>query len=337
MNYIISNKEKQTIQDVKLTDIIALPEFNPREKVEENLVKDLAKVELIPAIKLARFDKLTDKLIIVDGNHRYNSRFLRNEETIPAFIYEYDSESELFKDATLANLCHGKMLTKKEKINSISKIIQALEEDEKPIVYSELASEIGGLDRRELQKIHSWNIVKNVLGENATGLDFNISKGDILHRLLKNVKTEEEFKNFYQKYGHWNFIDLNNAINKYIKGELIDSNEVIVDKIDTIAQINDELTKEELEEFESYEASIENFEETPVEDLKTVNEKVKEKQIVDLNVIDIIEEIQDYLDEKIYIIEFAKSNNQPLEKTGHITKLKELENKIEKFRAVING
>lgn len=339
MNYILSTKEKQIQQDVQLTDIIALSEFNPREKVEENLVKELAKVDSIPSIKLAKFPKLTDKLIIIDGNHRYNSRFLRNEDTISAFIFEYNTEEELFKDATLANLYHGKMLTKKEKITSISKIMETMELNNKQIVYSELASEIGGMDRRELQKIDSWRKVKKVLGDDAIGLDFNTSKGDILYRLLKNVKTEEEFKNFYKKYGSLNFIELNTIINKYIKGEPIDSNEEIVNKIDGVNDITEEINEEEFnkvnEEIESYKSL--NLEESLEPNLKELNKEIEKKQVKELNVMELLDEINFLIEEKAYIIDFAIQNNQQLEKTGYVTKLVEIRNRINKLESSLNG
>lgn len=339
MNYVLSTKTKQIQQDVQLTDIIALAEFNPREKVEENLVKELAKVDSIPSIKLAKFPKLTDKLIIIDGNHRYNSRFLRNEDTISAFIYEYETEEELFKDATLANLYHGKMLTKKEKITSISKIIETMELNNKTIVYSELASEIGGMDRRELQKIDSWRKVKKVLGDDAVGLDFNTSKGDILYRLLKNVQTEQEFINFYKKYGSLNFIELNTIINKYIKGEVIDSNEEIVNKIDGVSEIADELNDDEFDEIEKAIEShkIDNLEESEETDLKELNKQIEKKQPKDLNVMELLEEINFLIEEKAYIIDFAIQNNQPLEKTGWVTKLSEIKNRLNKMESSLNG
>lgn len=339
MNYVISTKTKQIQQDVQLTDIIALSEFNPREKVEENLVKELAKIDSIPSIKLAKFPKLTDKLIIIDGNHRYNSRFLRNEDTISAFVYEYETEEELFKDATLANLYHGKMLTKKEKITSISKIIETMELNNKQIVYSELASEIGGMDRRELQKIDSWRKVKKVLGEEATGLDFNTSKGDILYRLLKNVQTEQEFINFYKKYGSLNFIELNTIINKYIKGEVIDSNEEIVNKIDGVSSLIDEMDDEEFEKInEAIEAKKDsNLENSLEPDLKELNKTIEKKQQKDLDVIEILEEINFLIEEKAYIIDFAIQNNHQLDKTGWVTKLSEIKNRLNKLESSLNG
>lgn len=330
--YAISTKTEEIIQDVQLTDITPLVEFNPRESLDESYIEKLSKVDYIPAIKLARLESLSDKLIIIDGNHRFNSRFLRdNEETIPAFIYNFTSEEELFKEATLANICHGKMLTKEEKIKAILKLFEYKEKaclankEEFKISYASFASELGGQDSREIRKIFTLYEIRKVLTEEQLAkLGLNLAKSDILYRLFSKVTTPE-FINFFNEYVDLKFGDLNEAINNYLSGKPIDKKSLLDQKLE-------ELTKAENSVLQADESDHEDtnlFEE--------IQEKLKEESAPEeFNAIEQIELIEELIEEKIYLIDFAKKNNSPIEKDGYVTVIDRLINKLNSMKESLN-
>ena len=91
MEYIISERGKEQQQEVLLTDIEAMSVFQPRKQLDYGLIENLKMSEHIPAIKLAYHpEKFGEKLILIDGNHRYHSR-KDIEEKINEVIYKYDT------------------------------------------------------------------------------------------------------------------------------------------------------------------------------------------------------------------------------------------------------
>lgn len=241
--YVLSQKGNEIQQEVRIDEILTIPEFQPRKALDFGLIETLKLAEYIPAIKLGYFpEKYGDKLVLIDGNHRFKSR-METEETIQANIYEYDSDLEIFKDATRANICHGKMLTKEEKKASIAKIIELTPRDD--FSASKLANELGGQDYREIRKISCWVDIKGIIGEKKAAL-LNISKADILYRLLKEgTLTNEEFEDFFDIYYTMNFNELNAIINQKIKGEQIkDPREMAIENFDSVLDEIDSLEKE---------------------------------------------------------------------------------------------
>ena len=243
MEYILSEQGKEIQQDVKLTDIELLADFQPRKSLDFALVESLRIVEHIPAIKLGYFpEKYGAKLILIVGNHRFHSR-QSIAETINANIFEYKSDLQMFKEAAKANMNHGKMLTKEEKQASIARIIECIPDEEFSATI--LANELGGQCKREIRKIYCWTKVKKIIGAEKAA-ELNISKADILSRLLAEGMTAEEFIEFYETYKTLTFGDLNNIINSKIKGELIaiDARELAIEKIDTMLDVVSDLEEE---------------------------------------------------------------------------------------------
>lgn len=329
--YELSNKEKEKIQNVDLMDIIPMEKFNPREELDQTLIEKLSKVDYIPAIRLAKFDNLSDKLILVDGNHRFNSRFLRGEESIPAIIYEYDSEEELFKDCTLANIAHGKMLSKEEKIKAISKIIKYKLEKTDKIIFSELASELGGgVDVRELRKIYTWTILKDVLKpEQFESLGLNLAKSDILFRLYKHLNNDVEFRNFFDKYSSLKFGDLNNAINKYIDGEPIQLENIASEKLNEMEELIKEVESDNIEE---------NINDDLEKDFKEIEKKIQEEEKKkNFDLIQQLEDVEQIIEEKKYLLSFAIENNAQIDKDGYVTVIDRLVNKLMNIKETVKN
>ena len=138
---------------------------------------------------------------------------------------------------------HGKMLTKEEKQASIARIIECIPDEEFSATI--LANELGGQCKREIRKIYCWTKVKKIIGAEKAA-ELNISKADILSRLLAEGMTAEEFIEFYETYKTLTFGDLNNIINSKIKGELIaiDARELAIEKIDTMLDVVSDLEEE---------------------------------------------------------------------------------------------
>ena len=236
--YELSTQGKEIQQTVNVDEILLLPEFQPRKNLDFGLIEQLKQVEHIPAIKLAYFpEKHGDKLVLFDGNHRWHSRNQLGETEIDAFIYKFDSDLEIFKEAAKSNLSHGKILSKEERINSIARIIKATSEpDFSP---SKLAAELGGLDRREIKKIYCWVKIEPIIGETEAKA-LNITKADALHRLLDAGYTNEEFVDFYEKYKTMIFGELHSIINKTLRGESIEFQDLAISKIaDDITLVED--------------------------------------------------------------------------------------------------
>lgn len=243
MEYLLSVQGKEIQQDVKLTDIELLADFQPRKSLDYALVESLKIAEHIPAIKLGFFpEKYGSKLVLIDGNHRFHSRN-NLTETINANIFEYTSDLAMFKDAAKANMNHGKMLTKEEKQASIARIIECIPDEE--FSATKLADELGGQCKREIRKIYCWTKVKKIIGaEKAEKL--NISKADILSRLLAEGMSDEDFIEFFDSYAFLTFGDLNNIINAKIKGETIasDARELAIEKVDSLLDVVSDLEEE---------------------------------------------------------------------------------------------
>ena len=241
--YVLSQKGNEIQQEVRIDEILVIPEFQPRKALDFGLIETLKLAEYIPAIKLGYFpEKYGSKLVLIDGNHRFKSR-VETEECIQANIYEYESDLDIFKDATRANLSHGKMLTKEEKKASIAKIIELIPRE--IFSASKLADELGGQDCREIRKISCWVDIKGIIGEKKATL-LNISKADILYRLIKEgTLTNQEFEDFFDIYYTLNFNELNAVINQKIKGEPIkDPREMAVENFDSVLDEIDNLEKE---------------------------------------------------------------------------------------------
>lgn len=243
LRYVLSERGKEIQQDVLLEEILVLPEFQPRKSLDFGLVEILKMSEHIPAIKLAYFpEKYGNKLVLIDGNHRYKSR-VESEETINAHIFKYETDLDIFKDATKANICHGKMLTKEERQTSIAKIIECIPSEK--FSATALADELGGQDRREIRKISCWVEIKRLVGEKRV-IKLNVSKADILYRLIKDGKmSTEEFIDFFDRYSDFNFNALNDLINKKLNNEEIQTpTELAINTLDKIEQEIDELEQE---------------------------------------------------------------------------------------------
>lgn len=244
MEYIISERGKEQQQEVLLTDIEVLTTFQPRKQLDFGLIENLKLVEHIPAIKLAYHpEKFGDKLVLIDGNHRFHSR-KELSEVINAVIYQYETELEMLVDATKANMNHGKMLTKEEKQQSIIRIIECIPEEE--FSATKLANELGGQCVREMRKMQCFVRVKRLIGEKEIE-KINISKADILCRLLITGNyTIEQFLEFYKSYAHLNFNDLNRVINATLKGEPIpeDIAKLGIKKIDDLLEKVDQYEQE---------------------------------------------------------------------------------------------
>ena len=243
MEYLLSAQGKEIQQEVKLTEIELLADFQPRKSLDYALVESLRIVEHIPAIKLAYYpEKYGDKLVLIDGNHRYHSRNTI-QETINATIFEYTSDLAMFKDAAKANMNHGKMLTKEEKQASIARIIECIPDED--FSATNLANELGGQCKREIRKIYCWTKVKKIIGPEKAAL-LNISKADILSRLLTEGMSSEDFLEFFENYATLTFGDLNLIINAKIKGEVIAENarEMAIEKVDTLLDVVADLEAE---------------------------------------------------------------------------------------------
>lgn len=89
---IMERKDLKKIQNVRLDKIVLNP-LNPRKKIVESEIKELAQgikeVGLIHPITLRKKD---NKLEIVAGECRYRAFCLNKEETIPAIIGEYTDD-----------------------------------------------------------------------------------------------------------------------------------------------------------------------------------------------------------------------------------------------------
>ncbi len=93
--------------------------------------------------------------------------------------------------------------------------------------------------------MHCFVKVKRLVGEKEIE-KANISKADILCRLLLSGYTTEQFLDFYKNYAHLNFNDLNKVINASIKGEAIpeDIAKLAINKVDDLLEKVDEYEQE---------------------------------------------------------------------------------------------
>lgn len=120
---IMESQDLKKIQHVRI-DKIELNPLNPRKKISESYIKELADsmktVGLLQAITLRRKD---NKLQIVAGECRYRAFLLNKEESIPAIIGDY-SDEEVMVMALAENL-NRRDLSALEEANAFYYFIQA--------------------------------------------------------------------------------------------------------------------------------------------------------------------------------------------------------------------
>ena len=146
---VFSDNDNKLLAVVKVEDVVNIG-INPRLKLNEKNIEELTAVEsseIVP-ILLGYITEdiehegvsLKEKLILVDGEHRYASRIKGNHKLIKANIKKYSNMRDLKKDAFTSNITHGMRLSQEEIQRKANEILRS---DEKYISFRKLAKEYG--------------------------------------------------------------------------------------------------------------------------------------------------------------------------------------------------
>lgn len=170
--------------------------------------------------------RLKDKLILIDGNHRfYSKKFIFESKNINAKIIKYKTLDDAKIDAYRFNVNHGRALSDREIAKGVSEAIKILRKREvKPNLF-DIAAMLG-LTQRQVRMYDYWIKVERALGE-----EIPKSKADLLNSFLKSEKMfpREEvlesirlLKQFWQLNGHLKYVDLVAAKKHFNKtGEIV--------------------------------------------------------------------------------------------------------------------
>jgi site-specific DNA-methyltransferase (adenine-specific) len=114
---------KGDIMEIALNQIKADHKFSPREKVDEETVKDYIEcLEQLPPIVVFKLPD-EDKYILADGWHRFRAAEQLEWESIEADV-KYGNKETALEYAFLANLKHGRPLNRKEKRGVIAAFLK---------------------------------------------------------------------------------------------------------------------------------------------------------------------------------------------------------------------
>lgn len=111
-------------KDIQIKDIVANKDFMMRQELDKNLVAQYKEIldailETSPVIVY----EINGKYHLVDGFHRLNAARQDNRETIKANVYK-GSLQDAYGAACIANLQHGKPLTRNERKKAIEQYIK---------------------------------------------------------------------------------------------------------------------------------------------------------------------------------------------------------------------
>ena len=103
---------------IPVEEIVYRPDLYPRQGVSSYRVASIADAMeagvVMPPIILAE-----GTMVLVDGMHRWRAAEKLRQETILADVRPYESEADLFRDASLLNTGHGSNLTTYDRLRVI--------------------------------------------------------------------------------------------------------------------------------------------------------------------------------------------------------------------------
>lgn len=152
-----SDKDNKYLVVLKTEKVLNI-KINPRINLNEKNIEDMLEVnsEDIVPINLGYFENdviynemnLKGKMVLVDGEHRLESRIRGEHEFIKTNIVKYNSMKELKKDAFTMNITHGMRLSGEE----IQRRIYEIASEEKEKTPRQLAREYN-MDRGAWERI----------------------------------------------------------------------------------------------------------------------------------------------------------------------------------------
>ena len=138
-------KHQQGPTDIPIADVVLDPAYQLRAETKLSVVREYADLvssgHAMPPVLLVRLrgSGAHDRLLLVDGFHRYHAYCLAHADHIPALIVNHCGEAEAFALALKANANHG---------------LQRSEADKRHLVMAMLARpEYAHLSSRELEPI----------------------------------------------------------------------------------------------------------------------------------------------------------------------------------------
>ncbi|MGL4998529.1 MAG: ParB N-terminal domain-containing protein, partial [Cetobacterium sp.] len=254
-NYDVSNStNSRIIVEVKITDINS-KDYNPRRSglVMENVDK-LIKAQEFPEIHLGKLD---GELYVVDGYHRVAATNALEKDAIKAFITKFETEAELKKQAFIANVNHGVMLSELDIALNIYDFYVIEKELNPAANLSEIIATYSVPVRRGRQ-LFFWSVLNKEILETELSAVKDLSRAEEYSKFITNNKEKighisellkEEVRRFYYKYNSLTIPELREAIDLQLIGK--DYEEVQKER-----KIEEELKAEE--ERRELEASREN-------------------------------------------------------------------------------
>lgn len=236
MDYKLSEKDNKVVVEVKISDVSDI-NINPRKNglIEENVVA-LSEAEFFPEIHLGLFD---NKLIIIDGYHRFEATKRLGLENIKAYITKYSAIETLKKDAINENINHGQRLTDYDIAMSMFDLYKEVFKEGK-LATRTIKDFISffNIDERRGRALFAWVVIKKEILEDPTTKVDKVSLMEAFYSLIEffnekpatiSNETKHKIKNFYFTYCDLNRNDLREAVKLFKEGK--DFNEELDKKV----------------------------------------------------------------------------------------------------------
>jgi hypothetical protein len=253
---ITKNISDKKIVQVKLKDI-STRDVNPRKTglIMENVEKLMSAGEF-PEIHLGYWN---NELIIVDGYHRFSATQRLEKTEISAYITEFETLEDIKKQAFLANVKHGIMLSELDIALNIYEFYLIEVSKKKTAKILDIIKQYEIPERRG-RILFYWSVFnREVLGNNINVLkepsrfeDYNRmlnKRNEVIGQISESFK--EEFKIFYDKYDYLPCEERRKAIRLYNEGKDYDEElekEEEARRFEELQRLQEEELAEQIEE-----------------------------------------------------------------------------------------